>query len=540
MNLRLISICLSLTSVAVASEPPKIDRISPPGGQRGISVDVKLVGKPGDGTLKVWSTLDTMTWEIAEKQDAAKVTIPADASPGLHWVRFYNDHGATDLRPFIVGVIPEVSEVEPNDKISDAHKTEATAVLINGVLSKSGDVDTYSVTAKAGTTLVASMQANTLLGSPMDSVLQVLDQHGTVVAHNDDDHAMDPQIAFDVKVDGTYFVRTFAFPSKPNSTVRFAGAADYVYRLTLSTEAFVDHVIPLMPDGTQETAVRVHGWNLADELRSRTLPAFDTKSSLLFEGYSNWYQLTAAGIPAVAESDGVQTLSAPCVVSGRIAAANETDTYMFEGKKGQKLTISADCRRLNSLLDPVVRVTDPAGKLLKEADDRSRQDLDSEAAVSLRTDGTHSLTITDRFGDGGERYFYVIRLEETKKDFTCAVKANSFAVTNDKPLEIPVDVTRNNAFAETISFTVEGLPDGVAADAVQSKNDDDSKKQVTLKLSRDESRKEGFTGIIKIVATSESITEQLATAPIQNSTALTSQFWLTVPPLAPAEDAATK
>ena len=51
----------------------------------------------------------------------------------------------------------------------------------------------------------------------------------------------DPRIVFTAPEDGTYYVRTFAFPADPNSTIQFAGAASYIYRLTLTTGPFVDH-----------------------------------------------------------------------------------------------------------------------------------------------------------------------------------------------------------------------------------------------------------------------------------------------------------
>ena len=37
-------------SILAAGEPPAIDRLFPPGGQRGTSFEVKLTGKAGDGT----------------------------------------------------------------------------------------------------------------------------------------------------------------------------------------------------------------------------------------------------------------------------------------------------------------------------------------------------------------------------------------------------------------------------------------------------------------------------------------------------------
>ena len=115
---------------------------------------------------------------------------------------------------------------------------------VTGVLAKSGDVDCYSVMLKQGDTLVASMIANPVLGTSMDGVIQISDSRGFVLNQNDDSKGVDPQLVVKIPRDGNYLVRAFAFPAAPNSTVRFAGAADYRYVLRLTTGPFVDTSIP--------------------------------------------------------------------------------------------------------------------------------------------------------------------------------------------------------------------------------------------------------------------------------------------------------
>ena len=46
-------------------------------------------------------------------------------------------------------------------------------------------------------------------------------------------------MTFQAPDDGTYVVRLFAFPSVPDASVRFAGGERFIYRLTLTTGAFV-------------------------------------------------------------------------------------------------------------------------------------------------------------------------------------------------------------------------------------------------------------------------------------------------------------
>lgn len=235
---------LLVLSSCLAGEPPAISRVIPSGGQRGTTAECKLVGKPGDGDLRVISENDSITVTLNEKRDTASVTISETARPGVHWLRFCNADGATELKPFIVGMIPEISESEPNAKTAEANAVSSPSVTVNGVLEKSGDVDTFVVTLNKDQTLVAAMEANAVLGSPMDGVLQIVNAYGTIVAQNDDDISFDPRVTFTAPDDGIWFVRTFAFPAAPNSTIGFAGGADYVYRLTLTTAPVIEHTEP--------------------------------------------------------------------------------------------------------------------------------------------------------------------------------------------------------------------------------------------------------------------------------------------------------
>ena len=90
---------------------------------------------------------------------------------------------------------------------------------------------------KKGQTLVASLEANRTLRSPMDAMLQIVSADGFVLDENNDFHGLDPQIAFTAKKDGTYIARVYAFPSSPDSSIRFFGSDACIYRLTLTTGA---------------------------------------------------------------------------------------------------------------------------------------------------------------------------------------------------------------------------------------------------------------------------------------------------------------
>ncbi len=210
---------------------------------------------------------------FAEKNDKATITIPADCPLGVHWLRFWNPAGTSSLRPFVVGRLPELLETEPNDRHAEAQAVPDSQRVINGVLEKSGDVDTYTVPVNAGQTLFVSVLGKRELSSPMDAVLQVLDEDGTILVQNDDDHGIDPQATFKAERDGILRIRLFSFPSDPNSSIQFAGGANYIYRLTVSTGPAVDYTVPLAIQSGVDTSVELKGWNLNPDGATVQLPA---------------------------------------------------------------------------------------------------------------------------------------------------------------------------------------------------------------------------------------------------------------------------
>src|SRR5690606_10233364 len=209
-----------------------------------------------------WSSLEGVTFEFPEKGETFKLVLPENAEPGLGWIRIFNAEGTSSLLPIQIGLLPEISETEPNNTVSDAGPIESLPVTVNGVLHRGGEVDTFSVSLKKDETLVASLAAHEVLGSPVDAVLQLLTSDGYVAEQNHDHHGEDPQIVFTAPADATYLVRVFAFPAEPDSSIAFFGGESSVYRLTLTTGGFISHVLPPHGDVKQPAAI---GWNLRKE-----------------------------------------------------------------------------------------------------------------------------------------------------------------------------------------------------------------------------------------------------------------------------------
>ena len=539
-------ILLAVTS-HVRAAPPEINHLYPAGGKRGETTEVTVSGKL-DPSVKAWCSHEDVKIQMPEKGDRVKISVRPDAQPGCRWLRFYNAEGAAALKPFLIGTLPEVLEKESNDELSKAQTLVSSKVSVNGVLGKSGDVDTYSVSLQKGQTLVVSMQANSQLGSPVDGVLQVLSPRGFVLEQNDDDRGMDPQIVFVAKSNGAHFIRVFGFPAAPNSSIRLAGAANYIYRLTVTTGAFVDHALPMAvsriakdqgsANGQKITKLRLVGWNIPPELADFQFELTKPGQPVAIHHplLANTMPIPVVPHPTIVESEPndperPNPIELPMTISGRIDKPRDIDVYRFSAKKGQKLEFRVESRSLGYRLDPVLRLVDAKGKTLREVETRSSKNIDETLAYSVPADGEYRLQVRDLFRHGGLRFVYRLTAVYQQPDYSLSLAADTFKLMPGKPLEIPVTVNRKNGFSHEIEISVRGLPKGVAAKTVKSLAKGNSAKAVKLVLTRDEKMPaELLDRPIQIAGKSagDASVQRRATAPITGLTAKTEDIWLTV------------
>lgn len=489
-------IVLTLAALLVATppataKPPELKHLLPTGAQRGQTVEVTAVGTFDPWPTKVWVQGRGVTVETGEEAGSLRVTVSADAPLGLAWIWLYNEEGASALRPFAIGSIPEVLEVEPNDDPAKPQMIEPSTVTINGRLEKSGDVDGYGVQLEAGQTLVASMVANNVFGSPMDGTLQVATGDGFVLAHVDDDQGFDPRLAFTAPESGTYIVRAFAFPATPNSSIRFAGGDDYVYRLTLTTGPFADHAHPMAVSIDEPGHIEVRGWNLPAEGLSLPLASCQVADGVLNVEHASLANLIPVPLvphPAIVEpateSEDHEPLQGPFSVSGHIDPPGDRDVVGFQARKGETWLLRVAARAIGSPLDPVLRVLDANGKVLKREDDPDRARRDPETTFEVPEDGVYEIEITDLNDRGSPRHAYRVDLIVPEPNYRLTVKSDRFTMEPGKTLEVPITIDRRHGFDRPIEILLEreGVPVGLQAPSVSSCPEDDSSKEVILRL----------------------------------------------------------
>ena len=148
-------------------------------------------------------------------------------------------------------------------------------------------------------------------------------------------------------------------------------------------------------------------------------------------------------------------------------------------------------------MDPLLQVRDATGKVLGEVDDTNKK-RDCQLAFVPPADGVYDLLVRDLHHHGGERYVYQVHARVREADFQLKMASGTYVFKSKAMLEIPLDVIRNHGFAEEISVSAEGLPEGVTAKAIKSLAKGTSAKKIKLII---KGEAKAFSGAIKIIGT---------------------------------------
>jgi hypothetical protein len=489
--------------------------------------------------VKCWVEGYGLALEADEEKGKLKIHVDAAAEPGLRWVRVYDRDGATNLRPFIIGTLPEVAEVEPNDDPYHPQSVGIAAATVNGVLSRSGDVDGYAVRIGRGQTLVADLEANRHLGSPMDAVMQVVSPAGFVLAQNDDAVGRDPRIVFETPAEGTYVVRLFAFPSTPDQRIRFSGGDTFIYRLTITTGGFLEHVFPLAVSQESPAMVTAIGPNIQESERAFSVSPSDTHDVFsifhpVLPGNTIVRSVSGSSVVEVEPNDleVPQELSDRDSISGIIDPPGERDVFRINLNKDEKRVFSLESRSFGLPLDAMLQVLDADGKTLAETDDVGKS-RDPEIAFTPPADGKYRVVVRDLNGRGGPHYAYLLRALVPAPDFTLSLASDKFDIVAGKKTDIVVKIDRINGFSDTIDVFADYLADKVATTA-RSRQSDASARSVTLQIRAERCCNSGAMRIVGRSADGKQ-RPRIASVQIPGFDAKTERPWLTVLPDAAAE-----
>lgn len=151
-------------------------------------------------------------------------------SPGELFVMRPSVGGDVAPAPLRLRVVdlPGRMEVEPNEARGEGASLGVPPFAINGRLQKHGDVDWFQFDADEGDQFDVEVYA-ARLGSPIDSVIRILDSEGREVVRNDDGFVHDSSLRFFAPRSGVYALEVSDHLDR--------GGTTYVYRVEFSPVA---------------------------------------------------------------------------------------------------------------------------------------------------------------------------------------------------------------------------------------------------------------------------------------------------------------
>lgn len=158
-----------------------------------------------------------------------KYILQVPARLGLGEVQLDVNGAATNPTAFIASSLPQVLEQEPNDEAAKATRVTIPCG-ISGRIGVPRDLDCFLFAAKKGKAIrfeVKARRFGTTLQSSLDSLLEVMNSKGAVLASNDDTFGKDAALVFTPPADGDYVLRIRDLNSKGGPTAVYYLEADW-------------------------------------------------------------------------------------------------------------------------------------------------------------------------------------------------------------------------------------------------------------------------------------------------------------------------
>lgn len=149
--------------IPLPAAQPQLLAMTPAGVQQGTAAEVIVSGRSLAAAAVVTVDGRGVVAELVplpegRRPSSSSVKIrlvaAADAEPGLHELRLRTPGGTSNVLRFVVGLLPEVVEVEPNNDDGTSERLSSLPVIVNGALSRGEDRDCFRFHATKGQTIV--------------------------------------------------------------------------------------------------------------------------------------------------------------------------------------------------------------------------------------------------------------------------------------------------------------------------------------------------------------------------------------------------
>lgn len=395
--------------ICLAEELPQISRAEPNSIATGQVTEVRVLGQFKSWPIQVWSSSPHVTWNCQAESGVFQISVDGSIDSKEVWFRLFNSAGTTPPKRILIASQTPILEKEPNDQPSKANDIKSDEI-ISAALEKNIDVDCFRVHLAENDQFSAVVDSHRY-GSPVDANLQLLDEKGFVVVESIDHFGLDPAISATITRSGTYYVKVFAFPAEPDSTISFRGGADWWYRLRCSKGPLL-YEIPPARDAT---------------LAKCTLR--DTTAGLTVD----------TAVLLNLQEKVFQTVEASNENSGKMPSHNHY--YKLPKAPGIQVRIEVTAQSMGSPLDPTLTIIDAAGKQLAFHDDEGN-DRDALLTWTIPDDKDYFAVIGDFHRLGGKQDAYWLSLTQAHPRVHITASSDSYSSKINQEIEISLKLEK--------------------------------------------------------------------------------------------------
>ncbi|MDB6108296.1 MAG: translocation protein TolB [Pedosphaera sp.] len=353
--------------MAVPPGKPEIFELQPRGMQRGMPVEIKLIGTNLSDLTELKLHNPKLAGELIREDETntneawIRITAAADLPRGAYEISVKNTNSESSKLRLYVDDLAQVYEAKTNQV-----PVLKPPVSFWGTLDPAGDTDEVEFEARAGESFIFDLAAKTI-GSKANAVLSLFDKKGVLLASNNGFDGGDPLLNFRIPATGRYRVRI--------SEEMAAGSKEHFYRLSMGAFAEVVACYPLSVAANQESDVELIGFNLPPQSKARVKAggSGEVEVPVDLEKFHNRRPLkvlVGAGVELreVEPNDTVaqaMAIPAPASVNGRIderLGGADADLYRFEAHKGQRWIIETAAAQRGSPVDTKIEILQADGK----------------------------------------------------------------------------------------------------------------------------------------------------------------------------------
>lgn len=407
-----------------------------------------------------------------------KITVEPTALPGVREFRLATPNGASTVGQMVIVRDPVIAEQADNDVKEKAQDVTLPATMC-GTIEKAEDADFFKFRAEAGQAISFHVRSQRLqdkihdLQEHSDPILFLRDANGGLLAMSDNTFFADPFLAHQFAAAGDYLLEI--------RDVRYKGNAYWEYSIEANSRPFVASIYPLALTAGKETPVELAGSHFPPGAVINLTVPMGTPTGLSSQSLSVGDQpsppvpVFVTDLPVVSEAAGenndtktAMTISVPTVINGRMEAEADLDCYSFTAKKGEKFNFEVVARRAQSQLDPIIRIMNADGGVLREDDDfsvgKTQQTSDAKfEGWEAPADGTFFIDVRDVHLRGGTGFPYALKITHTKPYFELLIDTDKTQLTPGTFGVLFVRAKRLHGFTGDIQLHIDKLPAGVTA-----------------------------------------------------------------------------